>query len=103
MAQREQIDDLLDARAELRRLRIELTEKRVTLHKSPAFLAYKRVKQELAAIGDQFEEVLTEIEQKQGRLPFMAEGAEAPSIPVITNGQARPKAKRKNSAEGPRA
>jgi DNA repair exonuclease SbcCD ATPase subunit len=100
MAQREQIDDLLDARAELRRLRIELTEKRVTLHKSPAYQAFKRVKQELAAIGDQFEEVLTEIEQKQGRLPFMAE-SDGPAIPVITNGKARPK--RKSSAEGPRA
>lgn len=102
MAQREQIDDLLDARAELRRLRIELTEKRVTLHQSAAFKAYARVKEELRATSDQFEEVLTELETRQGRLPFMAEDQASTSaaIPVIKNAKARPKRK---DAEGPRA
>jgi hypothetical protein len=96
---RETVDELLDARAELRRLRIELTEKRVALHQCAAFLAYQRVKQELAATADQFEECLTELEQKQGRLPFMAEAQAEASIPVIKN-----KAKRKGrDAEGPRA
>lgn len=90
MAQRDQVDDLLDARAELRRLRIELTEKRVTLHKSPAFLAYKRVKQELASINETFEECLTSLEVKQGRLPFMEQDQPTAPVPVVSRSKRRP-------------
>jgi hypothetical protein len=98
MAQHDQIDELLDARAELRRLRIELTEKRITLHQSIPFKAYQRVKEELRATSDAFEECLTELEQKQGRLPFMEEAA--PSVPIGSNGR---KPRKVRDAEGPRA
>jgi hypothetical protein len=96
MAQRELIDDLLDARQEARRLHKEILEKRVTLRKSPAFLALKRVKDELKALRDSTENVWSAIEEKQGRLPFMEEAA--PSVPVL-NGKKKPR----RDAPGPRA
>ncbi len=65
MSQREQLDDLLDTRAEIRRLRKAVEQTKA---------AYAQAKGELASATERAEEVLTEIEQKQGRLPFDAEG-----------------------------
>jgi hypothetical protein len=101
MAQRDSVDDLLDARAELRRLQAELAEKRAILNKTSAFLAFKDVKQRMASINKTFEECLTSLEVKQGRLPFMEPDKTAtPSVPVVTNGKG--KRKRGDSKE-PRA
>jgi hypothetical protein len=71
-AQREQLDDLLDARAEIRMLRTELTKRRA---------AVAEIKGKLASLTTRFEDVLTEIEVKQGRLPFK-EPAENASTPA---------------------
>jgi hypothetical protein len=56
-----QIDDLLDARAELRRLRKQVAACRLALRAS---------KEQLATATDRLEDILTELEQRQGRLPF---------------------------------
>jgi hypothetical protein len=63
-----QIDDLLDARATIRQLRLELAKRR---------LAYLECKERLATASERLEDVLTEFEQKQGRLPFGDDAAEA--------------------------
>jgi chromosome segregation ATPase len=66
-----QIDDLLDARASVRQLRRELANRR---------LALREVKEKLATATDRLEDLLTELEQRQGRLPFADDAqAEAPS------------------------
>jgi hypothetical protein len=70
-----QIDDLLDARAAIRQLRHELTNRR---------LALREVKDKLATATGRLEDVLTELEQRQGRLPFPDDAGSAP----LTAGQA---------------
>jgi chromosome segregation ATPase len=60
MAQ-ESLDDLMDTRAEIRKLR-----KRVDATRS----AYSEAKSELAAATSRAEEILVQIEHHQGRLSF---------------------------------
>lgn len=72
------IDDLCDARATVRTLRGELQKRRIAFHEA---------KDKLAKATNRLEDVLTEIEQHQGRLPF-ADQPEA-AVPVMTNGQRR--------------
>jgi chromosome segregation ATPase len=73
MAHREQLDDVLDARAEIRQLRKRVNETKA---------AWNEAKSELSAASTRLEDVLTEIEQKQGRLnlPF-DEGTKPPAKP----------------------
>lgn len=61
MAHRDQLDDVLDARAEMRTLRKRVTETRA---------AWTLARTELNEASSRLEDVLTEIEQRQGRLPF---------------------------------
>jgi hypothetical protein len=56
-----QIDDVLDARAAVRQLRLEVTKRRQAL---------AEVRDKLATASGRLEDLLTELEQKQGRLPF---------------------------------
>src|SRR5258707_14549871 len=96
MSRQLQIDDLLDARAEVRVLRKELLQRQE---------AFRAVRHRLMTATNRVEGLLTELEQQQGRLPFAeAEEAEAPA-PV-----ARPSNRRKSrqaaaagSTESPRA
>lgn len=61
MAHRDQLDDVLDARAQMRALRDKVKTTKA---------AWDDAKTELRDASERFESVLTEIEQKQGRLPF---------------------------------
>jgi hypothetical protein len=71
MSNQLQIDDLLDARADVRALRKALTAKRIEL---------ADIRARLTTASDRLENLLTELEQQQGRLPFGAdEPAEAPA------------------------
>ena len=56
-----QLDEVLDARAQIRELRKRVIETKA---------AWNEAKSELSAASDRLEGVLTELEQKQGRLPF---------------------------------
>lgn len=56
-----QIDELLDTRAEIRTLRKELLKRRIE---------FQTCKSKLSKAVDRLEDVLTELEQRQGRLPF---------------------------------
>jgi hypothetical protein len=67
-----QIDDLLDARATVRQLEKELLRRR---------LAVREIKEKLAAAIDRLEDTFVELEQKQGRLPFGDDTAEAGAPP----------------------
>jgi hypothetical protein len=58
---REQLDDLMDARAEIRRLKQQVANTRA---------AFNDAKSALADKSALVEEILTQMEQKQGRLPF---------------------------------
>lgn len=71
----DQLDELLDKRAEIRRLRQEVLKRR---------LALRETKAKLEAMTDGLEDVLTEIEQRQGRLPF--DEAEATEVSPPANG-----------------
>lgn len=61
---REQLDDLMDERAKIRTLRRAVADTRS---------AYNQAKDDLAAASSRAEEILTQIEQKQGRLSFDAD------------------------------
>jgi chromosome segregation ATPase len=68
MAQhQDQLEDVLDARAEIRELR-----RKVTMAKA----AWTEAKTELSAATQRVEDLLTEIETRQGRLPFPFPDAE---------------------------
>jgi hypothetical protein len=58
---REQLDDLMDARAEIRRLKKQVADTRA---------AFNAARSELADKSALAEEILTQMEQRQGRLPF---------------------------------
>ena len=75
LVDQDQLEELLDKRAEIRRLRQDVLKKRVALRES---------KTRLAALVDGLEDVLTEIEQRQGRLPF--DEAEATEVTPPANG-----------------
>jgi hypothetical protein len=64
------VEDLLNARAEVRRLRKLMIDRRAQL---------RQTKLDLAAATDRLEDHLTELEQHQGRLPFAEVDAEAPA------------------------
>jgi len=68
MSQRAQLDDLLDARQEMRKWRTAVKQTRE---------AYSAAKSQLSAATARAEEVLTQIEQKQGRLTFEPDSADA--------------------------
>ena len=55
----QRLEEVLDARAEIRSLRKRVTETKA---------AWQTAKSELSDASDRLENVLTEIEQKQGRL-----------------------------------
>ena len=61
MSQRKDLDEVLDARAEIRRLRKEEAASRA------AFVEAKRARAEAET---RFESVMSDIESKQGRLEF---------------------------------
>lgn len=90
----EQLDDLLDARAEIRRLRQDVLKKR---------LALREAKAKLSTATDKIEDTLTEIEQRQGRLPF--DEAEHVEVTPPANGSQgqRVKGQRPQPARGARA
>lgn len=67
MSQRKDLDEALDARAEIRRLRKEEAASRA------AFIEAKRARTEAET---KFESVMREIEAKQGRLEFPEEEAQ---------------------------
>jgi hypothetical protein len=69
------VDDLLDARSEVRRLRKLVLQQRIAL---------KQAKESLAGALERVETCFDELEQRQGRLPF---GDDAGSAP-LTAGQA---------------
>jgi hypothetical protein len=69
MSARVQLDDLMDARAEIR----DLT-KLVASTKA----AYDQARSDLAKKRSLAEEILVQIEQRQGRLPFDPEAAKSP-------------------------
>ena len=58
---REQLDDLMDTRAEIRRLKKQVADTRA---------AFNLARSELADKSALAEEILTQMEQRQGRLPF---------------------------------
>ena len=68
MSQRAQLDDLLDARQEVRNWRKTVKETRE---------AYNTAKSQLSKATARAEEVLTQIEHKQGRLTFEPDSADA--------------------------
>jgi septal ring factor EnvC (AmiA/AmiB activator) len=78
MANQLAIDDLLDARAEVRRLRKQVTDQRLALRAS---------KDKLTAALDRLEDNLTQLEQQQGRLPFGDDAAEPKPAPAARNGR----------------
>jgi hypothetical protein len=93
MGQRDQIDDLCDARAEVRALRVELDKRR---------LAFRDARAELRTATERLEDVLNQIEQGQGRLPFPEEqAAEArPAAAAVDGSNGR---RRKSAAAAARA
>jgi hypothetical protein len=66
------VDDLLDARSEVRRLRKLVLQQRIAL---------KQAKESLAGALERVETCFDELEQRQGRLPFPEadDQAEAPA------------------------
>ena len=97
----QQLDDILDARAKLRQQRVAVDNARITLNQ--AKIALKETK-------DHWEDLLTEVEQRQGRLAFDDEVIESrPSIgPYATEAPAPAKRGRKPKQrdadiDGPRA
>jgi hypothetical protein len=71
---RTQLDDVLDARAEIRKLRARVSETKAALYQATSELAEKaahdQAKRDLAEKVSSAEEVLVQAELKQGRLPF---------------------------------
>jgi hypothetical protein len=86
----QQLDDILDARAKLRQQRVAVENARITLNQ--AKIALKETK-------DHWEDLLTEVEQRQGRLAF--DDAQAEQAPAPQARRGRPK--RQQETEGPRA
>ena len=78
----EQLDELLDARAKIRMLRKELTKRRI---------AVKEIKDKLETISTRFEDVLTEIEVRQGRLQFGEVNAKQEQAAAPASAQVRVK------------
>jgi predicted nucleic acid-binding Zn-ribbon protein len=71
----DQLEELLDARANIRALEKELLKRRIALRETKTKLSDARGK---------IEDTLTEIEQRQGRLPF--DEAEAVEVKPPANG-----------------
>jgi hypothetical protein len=65
-ANKQQLDDLFDARAEIRRLKKAVADTRA---------AFAEAKSELATATARSEEILVQMEHKQGRLEFPEEEA----------------------------
>jgi hypothetical protein len=86
----QQLDDILDRRAALRKLRLERDEARIALNQA---------KTALREYVDRWEDLLTEIEQKQGRLAFDDAQPEPAQAPQARRGRPR----KERDAEGPRA
>jgi hypothetical protein len=64
------IDDILDTRARIRTLEKELLKRRIE---------FRAAKEELADARARLEENLTQLEQRQGQLPFPEAEDDAPS------------------------
>jgi predicted nucleic acid-binding Zn-ribbon protein len=92
----DQLEELLDSRANIRALEKELLKRR---------LALRETKTKLSAARDKIEDTLTEIEQRQGRLPF--DEAEATEVVPPANGdmgdRRRPKGQRAQPRRGAQA
>ena len=95
----QQLDDILDARAELRRKRIALNDAKIALNQAKTALSETKA---------HWEDLLTEVEQKQGRLSFegaleqeQAEAAEAEAEAPAPRKRGRPRTE--DFAGGPRA
>jgi DNA repair exonuclease SbcCD ATPase subunit len=71
------LDDMLDARREIRRLKKEVAAKRAE---------FNEARSQLAAANDRLEKVLVEIEQKQGVMDFGEDDAEASAKPKRAKG-----------------
>jgi hypothetical protein len=71
-ANREQLNDLFDTRAEVRRLQKVVKDTRA---------AASEARSELAAASSRAEGILTEMEQKQGRLAFEGDDAQPAKRP----------------------
>jgi hypothetical protein len=88
----QQLDDILDARAKLRQQRIAVDNARITLNQ--AKIALKETK-------EHWEDLLTEVEQRQGRLQF--DDAEAEQAQAQAPQARRGRPRKERDAEGPRA
>ena len=103
-AAEQQLEDILDARAKLRRARLAHNDAKIALHQAKTALDDTKA---------HWEELLTEVEQKQGRLSFegaleqeqaAAAEAEAPAeAPPAARKRASRARKGDFAAEGPRA
>jgi multidrug resistance efflux pump len=94
-AAQQQLDDLLDARGKLRKLRLD---------KENARIALNQAKTALREFAEKFEDLYTEIEQRQGRLQFDDAAPEPTSAETYKPGiPVRRKGRKARDAEGPRA
>jgi hypothetical protein len=76
------VDDLLDARSEVRRLRKLVLQQRIAL---------KQAKESLAGALERVETCFDELEQRQGRLPFLDADEAAAGSAKLTVGKGAPK------------
>jgi hypothetical protein len=86
------LDEILDGRAKLRQQRIAVDSARITLNQ--AKIALKETK-------EHWEDLLTEVEQRQGRLAF--DDAEAQPAQAQAPQARRGRPRKERDAEGPRA
>ena len=87
-----QLDELIDARGKLRKLRLDRENARIALNQA---------KTALREYVEQWEDLLTEIEQRQGRLQF--DDAEAQPAQAQAPQARRGRPRKERDAEGPRA
>ena len=97
----QQLDDILDARAKLRQQRLAVANARIALNQA---------KTALADTKEHWEDLLTEVEQRQGRLQFGDAAVEVnPTVgpyapePAPAKRGRKPKARDVDIEEGPRA
>jgi hypothetical protein len=97
-----QLDDILDARAKLRSARLAFNNARIALNQCKTALNDTKAN---------WEELLTEVEQRQGRLSFEGALEQEQPVPAAAEAEAKPASSRKRyrppfsgqHAEGPAA
>jgi predicted nucleic acid-binding Zn-ribbon protein len=83
------IDDLCDVRASVRALRKEVQKRHIALNDA---------RDKLRKATSRLEDVLTEIEQHQGRLPFVEDQPAVAAEAAPSNGNGKRKARRRETA-----